>query len=101
MTQHPPPPPPRAAPQARAMSMTHAPRGECPIVKLTRESRGGWDSPAPPPEGFDSTGGVEAVTGEVDHGEGEKRVLEPGGGDVGGLRFGVVVMCDGGMWPEK
>lgn len=41
------------------------------------------------------------MTGKVDHSPGGERVLEAGVGDVGGLRFGVVVMCDGGMWPEK
>lgn len=24
-----------------------------------------------------------------------------GGGEVGGLRFGIILMCDDGMWPQE
>lgn len=97
------------------MEKAQRPRGECPIVKLTRESCGGWGVPSDPSGGVGAgvsrkvaglhekiqregrrgfVAGLEAVErggrGEEEEEGGEKR-----------LRFGIVVMCDEGMWPEE
>eukprot|EP00903_Cladosiphon_okamuranus_P008535 g8194.t1 len=61
-------------------------RGECPIVKLTRESRGDWGA-APP-----SLAGVARG--------GESAGSAAGTGEGGRLRFGIILMCDEGMWPQ-
>lgn len=80
------------------------PRGECPVVKLARESREGWGAIAPLPPLAAGAGG-QAVTGLLDKknadavgaGEGE-------GGEDGEeerLKFGIILMCDEGMWPPE
>lgn len=74
------------------------PRGQCPIVKLTRESRDGWAFPASESGGDLNTGGALTAS--------------PGSGEKGGawgrgengfkrLRFAIVLMCDEGMWPDE
>lgn len=81
----------------------HVPRGECPIVKLTRESKGGWDNADP----FAGAGGRRVVEEVAQNFERSGRGSDSGGGGEGGgeekrkLRFGIVMMCDEGMWPEK
>lgn len=102
------------------MEAAQRPRGECPIVKLTRESRGGWGTPSRTAAGVG--GGVEGGTGAgagalavaaaggvLDEGgvaaadtsaAAAAVVREEGGGD-GRLRFGMILMCDEGMWPEE
>ncbi|CAM9780552.1 unnamed protein product, partial [Ectocarpus sp. 12 AP-2014] len=78
--------------QVRAMEATQPPRGECPIVKLTRESRGGWGAPP-----VVAGGGVGGGAGAMEDGLDDKG----GGGEGGGLRFGIMLMCDEGMWPQE
>ena len=87
------------------MEHTHGPRGECPIVKLARESPGGWGS-LPPPAGVLGEGGDRALAaagGGVQKGAqlGGRRAGEGGGEEEHRSRFGIVLMCDQGMWPEK
>ncbi|CAB1116254.1 GT34 [Ectocarpus sp. CCAP 1310/34] len=87
--------------QVRAMEATQPPRGECPIVKLTRESRGGWGAP-PVVAGRGVGGGAGAMEeGLDDKGRGAAVAPAGGGGERGGLRFGIILMCDEGMWPKE
>ena len=77
--------------QVRAMQQAQIPRGECHIVKLTRQSGASWDSrplAAAAAAGGDGVGG--GSSNGVD-GEGRK----------GKLKFGILVMCDEDMWPKK
>lgn len=80
------------------------PRGECPIVKLTRESRGGWGGgiAALPPLAADAGG--QAVAGLLDTNHAD--AVGGGGGGAGEeeekrLRFGIILMSDEGMWPQE
>ncbi|CAN0026950.1 unnamed protein product, partial [Laminaria digitata] len=89
--------------QVRVMEHTHQPRGECPIVKLARESPGGWGSLPPSPGGAGSGGGVAegGSAGGGGAGGGGAGAGEGGGEEKQGPSFGIVLMCDKGMWPEK
>ncbi|CBJ33325.1 Glycosyltransferase, family GT34 [Ectocarpus siliculosus] len=88
--------------QVRAMEATQPPRGECPIVKLTRESRGGWGAPPVVAGGEVGGGAGDMEEGLHDKGSGGAAVAPAGGGrEGGGLRFGIILMCDEGMWPQQ
>eukprot|EP00752_Nemacystus_decipiens_P009496 g8490.t1 len=81
--------------QVRVMEASQRlPRGECPIVKLTRESRGGWGT-APRPVAGTGGGGVEGGALEESAGS------AAGAGEGERLRFGIILMCDEGMWPQE
>jgi len=80
------------------MEASQQPRGECPIVKLTRESHGGWGVvPAAAP-----LAGVVGARGRAEVLDSSASVVIEGGGEAAPrLRFGIVLMCDEGMWPKK
>lgn len=66
------------------MQKSQVPRGECHIVKITRESRQGWET----------RGGVEGGS------NGLGRAVSKWG-KAEGLKFGIAVMCDYKMWPKR
>lgn len=89
------------------MEAGQRPRGECPIVKLAKESNGGWNVAAaaaalPSPAGV-VAGGEEAegAEGGARTGNAGSAAAEAGEGKGGRLRFGIILMCDEGMWPGE
>lgn len=74
------------------------PRGECPIVKLTRESHDGRALSTANSGGVATTGGAsESPPRSGEEGEAKDGVEE----GFKPLNFAIIVMCDEGMWPQE
>eukprot|EP00903_Cladosiphon_okamuranus_P006685 g6525.t1 len=88
--------------QVRLMEAAQRPRGECPIVMLARASNGGWGAAVAPaaPAALPSLAGAVAGGEEAGGAEGGA-AARAGEGDRERLRFGIILMCDEGMWPRE
>lgn len=94
--------------QIQVLERTHAPREECPIVKLTREARGGWNAEPAPSQARVAVSEGAFVGGGSFHAAGGIGEVGNAKGNVTSspnarkkLRFGILLMCDKGMWPER